>query len=195
MAVGTSLFLIAVGAILAIAATSPALGAQCDFMAATGDERAVRDGHGSGPITRAVVDHDHLVGVVPLHRLIAADPGTPVRAIRSENVQAAAGMVGASPGAEKIDLQLSVNAQGRLQSEQEFGEIISRSCRSGHASTVAARRLRRPAPPTGPGHHPSSALCCALVHRQAANKMGRALLPATDIQEMPCQDSRTATIS
>jgi magnesium transporter len=32
-------------------------------------------------------DHDHLVGVVPLHRLIAADPGTPVRAIRSDDVQ------------------------------------------------------------------------------------------------------------
>jgi magnesium transporter len=32
-------------------------------------------------------DHDHLVGVVPLHRLIAADPGTPVRAIRSDEVQ------------------------------------------------------------------------------------------------------------
>ena len=53
--------------------------------------------------------------------------GDVVRAIRSENVQAAAGVVGASPGAEKIDLQLSVNAQGRLQSEEEFGEIIVKS--------------------------------------------------------------------
>jgi multidrug efflux pump len=50
--------------------------------------------------------------------------GDVVRAIRSENVQAAAGVVGASPGAEKIDLQLSINAQGRLQSEEEFGDII-----------------------------------------------------------------------
>src|SRR5215208_3243239 len=47
-----------------------------------------------------------------------------VRAIRSENVQAAAGVLGASPGAEKIDVQLSINAQGRLQSEEEFGDII-----------------------------------------------------------------------
>jgi magnesium transporter len=31
-------------------------------------------------------EHDHLVGLVPLHRLIAADPATPVRAIRSEDV-------------------------------------------------------------------------------------------------------------
>ncbi|HUF91712.1 MAG TPA: magnesium transporter [Candidatus Limnocylindria bacterium] len=32
-------------------------------------------------------DHDHLVGLVPLHRLIAADPATPIRAIRSDDVQ------------------------------------------------------------------------------------------------------------
>jgi len=53
--------------------------------------------------------------------------GDVVRAIRGENVQAAAGVVGASPGAEKIDLQLSINAQGRLQSEEEFGDIIVKS--------------------------------------------------------------------
>src|SRR5436190_3166327 len=47
-----------------------------------------------------------------------------VRAIREQNVQAAAGVVGASPGAEKIDLQLSINAQGRLQTEEEFADII-----------------------------------------------------------------------
>src|SRR5687767_1033758 len=50
-----------------------------------------------------------------------------VRAIRQENVQAAAGTIGASPGLEKIDLQLSVNAQGRLQNEEEFGDIIVKS--------------------------------------------------------------------
>jgi multidrug efflux pump len=47
-----------------------------------------------------------------------------VNAIRQQNVQAAAGVIGASPGGDKIDLQLSVNAQGRLQSEEEFGDII-----------------------------------------------------------------------
>ena len=46
-----------------------------------------------------------------------------VRAIREQNVQAAAGTVGASPS-NGIDIQLSVNAQGRLQTEEEFGEII-----------------------------------------------------------------------
>ena len=34
-----------------------------------------------------VDDHDHLVGFVPLHRLIAADPATPIRAIRAEGVE------------------------------------------------------------------------------------------------------------
>ena len=34
-----------------------------------------------------VDDHDHLVGFVPLHRLIAADPATPIRAIRTEGVE------------------------------------------------------------------------------------------------------------
>ncbi|RYY90200.1 MAG: multidrug efflux RND transporter permease subunit, partial [Comamonadaceae bacterium] len=38
-----------------------------------------------------------------------------VRAIREQNVQAAAGVVGASPGLPGVDLQLSINAQGRLQ--------------------------------------------------------------------------------
>jgi multidrug efflux pump len=50
-----------------------------------------------------------------------------VRAIRGENVQAAAGVIGASPSPDRIDLQLSINAQGRLASEEEFGEIIVKS--------------------------------------------------------------------
>jgi magnesium transporter len=35
-----------------------------------------------------VDDHDHLVGLVPLHRLLAADPATPISAIRNEDVEA-----------------------------------------------------------------------------------------------------------
>src|SRR5258705_7440110 len=50
-----------------------------------------------------------------------------VRAIREQNVQAAGGVIGASPGAEKNDLQLSINAQGRLQTEEEFGDVIVKS--------------------------------------------------------------------
>ncbi|SCX68579.1 efflux RND transporter permease subunit [Variovorax sp. EL159] len=60
-----------------------------------------------------------------------------VAAIRGQNVQAAAGVVGASPGNSGVDMQLSINAQGRLQSEEEFGDIIVKSGTDG-----AVTRLR-----------------------------------------------------
>ncbi|RZL63430.1 MAG: multidrug efflux RND transporter permease subunit [Variovorax sp.] len=60
-----------------------------------------------------------------------------VAAIRSQNIQAAAGVVGASPGLSGVDMQLSINAQGRLQSEEEFGDIIVKSGTDG-----AVTRLR-----------------------------------------------------
>jgi multidrug efflux pump len=55
------------------------------------------------------------------HGLSAADV---VAAIRGQNIQAAAGVVGASPGLAGVDLQLSINAQGRLENEEEFGNIV-----------------------------------------------------------------------
>jgi len=58
---------------------------------------------------------------VAQHGLSAGDV---VAAIRSQNIQAAAGVVGASPGLAGVDTQLSINAQGRLQNEEEFGDII-----------------------------------------------------------------------
>lgn len=60
-----------------------------------------------------------------------------VRSIREQNVQAAAGVVGASPGLPGVELQLSVNAQGRLQNEEEFGDIIIKTGADG-----AVTRLR-----------------------------------------------------
>ena len=71
---------------------------------------------------------------VAQHGLSAGDV---VRAIREQNVQAAAGVVGASPGLPGVDLQLSINAQGRLQTEEEFGDIIVKSGAGG-----AVTRLR-----------------------------------------------------
>ena len=68
------------------------------------------------------------------HSLSASDV---VAAIREQNVQAAAGIVGASPGLQGVDVQLSVNAQGRLQSEEEFGDIIVKTSDGG-----AVTRLR-----------------------------------------------------
>ncbi|WP_336810518.1 efflux RND transporter permease subunit [Bosea sp. MMO-172] len=58
-------------------------------------------------------------------------PGDVVREIRAQNVQAAAGVIGASPNAPGLDLQLSVNAQGRLQTEEQFGEIIVKTAADG----------------------------------------------------------------
>src|SRR5258705_6781358 len=63
--------------------------------------------------------------------------GDVVRAIREQNVQAAAGVVGASPSSPDVNLQLSINAQGRLATEEEFGDIIVKADAGG-----AVTRLR-----------------------------------------------------
>jgi multidrug efflux pump len=54
-----------------------------------------------------------------------------VNEIRAQNVQAAVGTIGASPAPMHIDLQLPVNALGRLQSEEEFGEIVVKAGANG----------------------------------------------------------------
>ncbi|NTJ61479.1 efflux RND transporter permease subunit [Agrobacterium rhizogenes] len=55
------------------------------------------------------------------HNLAASDISN---AISSQNVQAAAGIIGASPSRPGVDMQLNVNAQGRLRTPEEFGNII-----------------------------------------------------------------------
>ena len=62
--------------------------------------------------------------------------GDVVAAIRGQNVQAAAGVVGASPGLPGIDLQLSINAQGRLNNEGEFGDIIVKTGANGEVTRL-----------------------------------------------------------
>jgi len=59
-----------------------------------------------------------------------------VNEIRAQNVQAAAGIVGASPTAPGVDLQLSVNARGRLESEEEFGDIIIKTGENGEVTRL-----------------------------------------------------------
>ena len=54
-----------------------------------------------------------------------------VNEIRAQNVQAAVGVIGASPAPTHIDLQLPVNAQGRLHSEDDFGNIVVKAGTSG----------------------------------------------------------------
>src|SRR5262245_13216634 len=59
-----------------------------------------------------------------------------VQEIRAQNVQAAAGTVGASPSLPDVTLQLSVNAQGRLESEEEFGEIVIKTGANGQVTRL-----------------------------------------------------------
>ena len=54
----------------------------------------------------------------------------------AQNVQVAAGVVGASPSDAGLDLQLSINAQGRLQTEEEFGDIIVKTGANGEVTRL-----------------------------------------------------------
>ena len=54
-----------------------------------------------------------------------------VNEIRAQNVQAAVGTIGASPAPTQIDLQLPINALGRLQTEEEFGDIVVKAGANG----------------------------------------------------------------
>ncbi|WP_415493191.1 efflux RND transporter permease subunit, partial [Burkholderia ubonensis] len=54
-----------------------------------------------------------------------------VNAIREQNVQVAAGVIGSQPMRGNVPLQLSVNTRGRLQSEDEFGAIVIKTAQAG----------------------------------------------------------------
>ena len=71
---------------------------------------------------------------VASHGLSAGDV---VQAIREQNVQVAAGTVGAPPTNDPVAYQLTVNAHGRLADENEFGNIIVKTGADG-----AVTRLR-----------------------------------------------------
>jgi len=53
--------------------------------------------------------------------------GDIVRAVREQNVQVSAGQLGAEPAPNGSDFLVSINAQGRLQTEEEFGRIVVKS--------------------------------------------------------------------
>jgi hydrophobe/amphiphile efflux-1 (HAE1) family protein len=59
-----------------------------------------------------------------------------VAAIREQNVQVAAGVVGAPPMPVPVDYQLTVNARGRLLDEQQFGEIIIKTGANGELTRL-----------------------------------------------------------
>lgn len=57
-------------------------------------------------------------------------------AIREQNVQVAAGIVGGAPTSSAIEVQMPVNAKGRLDSPEEFGEIIIRAGAKGEITRL-----------------------------------------------------------
>ena len=63
-------------------------------------------------------------------------PGDLVREIRAQNVQAAAGVVGGSPALPGLDYQLSINAQGRLEDEEAFGDIVVKTGANGEITRL-----------------------------------------------------------
>ncbi|WP_426619438.1 efflux RND transporter permease subunit [Pseudomonas rustica] len=63
-------------------------------------------------------------------------PGDVVQALRDQNVNAAAGVVGASPSVPGVDYQISVNARGRLTTEDEFRDVIVRTSADGRITRL-----------------------------------------------------------
>jgi multidrug efflux pump len=51
-------------------------------------------------------------------------PDEVVNAIRGQNIQVAAGVIGGPPYKDSVELQLPINVQGRLQSVEEFEQIL-----------------------------------------------------------------------
>jgi multidrug efflux pump len=78
---------------------------------------------------RVWLDPDKLAG----RSLTATDV---VRAIREQNLQVAAGTLGAPPAPTDTTFQLSINAQGRLKSEEEFENIVVRATPDGQITRL-----------------------------------------------------------
>jgi multidrug efflux pump len=59
-----------------------------------------------------------------------------VRAIREQNLQVAAGVLGAPPAPSDTTFQLSINAQGRLTTEDQFRDIVVRATPDGQITRI-----------------------------------------------------------
>jgi len=67
-----------------------------------------------------------------------------VNAIREQNIQVAAGVIGSSPTSANVPLQLNINTQGRLQTEAQFQDIVLKTSPDGavtHLRDVARVEL------------------------------------------------------
>ena len=62
---------------------------------------------------------------------LGVTPQDVIKAIQSQNVQAAVGRVGAAPLTKDVEFQLNINTQGRLTSVEEFENIIVRATEGG----------------------------------------------------------------
>jgi multidrug efflux pump len=58
-------------------------------------------------------------------------PQEVVAAVRSQNLQVSAGVIGGPPYQSGVELQLPINVQGRLQDAEQFGEMIVKRDSSG----------------------------------------------------------------
>jgi multidrug efflux pump len=62
--------------------------------------------------------------------------GDVLRAVREQNVQVAAGQLGAPPAPGAADFQVAINAQGRLTDEEDFRNIIIRTGANGEITRL-----------------------------------------------------------
>jgi multidrug efflux pump len=62
--------------------------------------------------------------------------GDVVRAIREQNVQVSAGTIGGPPQPKTTDFTLSLNAQGRLVTEEEFGNVVIKTAAAGEITRL-----------------------------------------------------------
>ncbi|WP_428310710.1 efflux RND transporter permease subunit [Hydrocarboniphaga sp.] len=67
-----------------------------------------------------------------------------INSVREQNVQVASGAVGGAPMSDSVEFQLPVNTQGRLQSEEQFGDIVIKTGADGeiiHLRDVARLQM------------------------------------------------------
>jgi multidrug efflux pump len=111
--------------------------------------------HVKDPLSRAYgVGDVQMFGTGPYSMRIWLDPqklasrsmtaGDVVTALREQNVQVAAGQVGAPPAPGQASFQVAINTQGRLATEEQFGDIVLRADTGGaitHLRDVARIEL------------------------------------------------------
>jgi multidrug efflux pump subunit AcrB len=66
--------------------------------------------------------------------------------MQEQNVQVSAGQLGAEPLPKESDFLISINAQGRLHTEEEFGNIVLKTSQDGRSSACATWRVSKWAP-------------------------------------------------